>query len=82
MAKFRPKNGHCRRTFGAIFFKHIALNTLLYRHFLPHKDGTNPPVHKPTAAVDEDLAGEVVMEFDMPDPGQAGWVRGALTRKE
>jgi hypothetical protein len=68
--------------FGAIFFKDITLNTLLYGHFLPHKDETNPPVHKLSAAVDEYLAGEVVMEFDMPDPGDAGWVCGALTRKE
>jgi len=68
--------------YGAIFFKDITLNTLLYGHFMPHKEGTNPPVRKLTVAVDEYLAGEVVMEFDLPDPTDPASVCGTLLKRD
>ncbi len=50
-----------------VFLNEMALDTLLYGHFLPHKEGTNPAVKKVTIAVNEYLASEVVAEFDIPE---------------
>lgn len=52
----------------AVFPSEIQVNTLLYGHFMPHKEGTGSATHKIVIAVDEYLGAEIVMEFDLPDP--------------
>ena len=66
----------------AIFPPTIELNTVLYGHFLPHKEGTNDPVHKLVMGVDEYLGAEIVMQFDMPDPTEMADACGLLIRKK
>jgi hypothetical protein len=66
----------------AIFPDEIQTNTLLYGHFMPHKEGTNAPVHKVVIAVNEALAAEVVMQFDMPDPTPAADACGIILHKK
>jgi len=65
----------------AAFFASVTLNTLLYGHFLPHKAATNPAIQKAVIAVNEYLAGEVVMQFDMPDPTEVADACGGLVHK-
>jgi hypothetical protein len=52
----------------AIFFNDVTLDTLLWGHFMPHKENTSPPVKKIVLMLDEAFAGKIVMQFDMPDP--------------
>jgi len=66
----------------AIFPPEIELNTVLYGHFLPHKEGTNDPVHKLVMGVNEYLGTEVVMQFDMPDPAEMADACGLLIHKK
>jgi hypothetical protein len=49
---------------------------------LPHKEGTGDPVHKIVIAADEYLAGQVVAQFDMPDPTQIAEACGAIIHKK
>jgi len=65
----------------AAFFTSVTLNTLLYGHFLPHKPDTNPAIRKAVIAVNEYLAGEIVMQFDMPDPTEVADACGGLVHK-
>lgn len=76
--KVQAENWTPSTNLGAIFFDGVTLNNLLYGHFLTHKDGTTAPVHTVTVAVNEYMAGEVVMEFDLPDPSQPAAACGAL----
>ena len=43
---------------------------------MSHKENTSPPVKKVVIGFDEYLGGEVVMQFDMPDPTEVAeaWV--------
>ena len=66
----------------AIYPSEIELNTVLYGHFSKHKEGTNPPVRKLVIAVDEHRGGEMVMQFDMPDPTEMADACGLLIRKQ
>jgi hypothetical protein len=68
--------------FGGVFFTDLDLSNLLYGHMLPHKEGTSDPVHKVVIAVDEYLAGQVVAQFDMPDPTQVAEACGAIFHKK
>jgi hypothetical protein len=52
----------------AIFGSTTQISTLLYGHFMPHKEETGDPIHKIVIAVDEYLGAEIVMQFDVPDP--------------
>lgn len=63
------------------FFSEATLSTFLYGHFLPHKEGTGPPIHKIVLALYEYLGGEIVMQFDMPDPAEMADVCGAIVHK-
>lgn len=67
--------------FSSLFFSDIDLNTLLYGHFMPHKENTNPQVRKIVLGVPEFLGGEVVMQFDMPDSSEVGDVCGVVWHK-
>src|SRR5215467_2024631 len=46
-----------------IFPPEIELNTVLYGHFLAHKEGTNDPVRKLVLGVNEHRAEEIVVQF-------------------
>ena len=66
----------------AVFPEETGVNTLLYGHFMPHKEGTNGPVHKVVIAVNEYLGAEVVMQFDMPDPSQVADACGLIVHRK
>ncbi len=87
-AKFRLDDGKLQDAgwshstdYSSIFFEDIDLNTLLYGHFMPHKENTSPPVKKIVVGIDEYLGGEVVMQFDMPDPTEVAEACGAIWHK-
>lgn len=65
----------------AAFFTDVTLNTLIYGHFMPHKENTGAPIHKVVIAMDEAYAGEIVMQFDMPDPTEIADVCGIALQK-
>ena len=65
--------------FIRLFLSQDALNTMLYGHFLDHKEGTLSPIHK--VVIDEYLAAEVVMQFDMPDSTQVSESCGVTVHK-
>jgi hypothetical protein len=65
-----------------LFLPEIEFNTVLYGHFTKHKEGTNEPVHKLVLGVNEHRGGEVVIQFDMPDPTEMADACGALIRKK
>ncbi len=64
-----------------LFFEKDTLNTLLYGHFLPHKENSGQPVRKLVIATDEYLAGEVVMQFDLPNPAPVAEACGLVVHK-
>lgn len=88
-AKFRLDEGKLQDASGwshstdysSIFFGDIDLNTFLYGHFMPHKENTTPPVKKIVIGIDEYLGGEVVMQFDMPDPTEVADACGSIWHK-
>jgi len=67
--------------FSAVFFSGDTLNILLYGHFLPHKENTSPAVRKLVIAAHEYLASEIVMQFDLPDPGPPSEACGLVVHK-
>jgi hypothetical protein len=66
----------------AIFPDEIQVNTILYGHFMPHKEGTGSPIHEIVIAVNEFLGAEVVMQFDVPDPTPAAEACGIILHKK
>jgi hypothetical protein len=87
-AKFRLDDGKLQEAawshstdYSSVFFGDIDLNTLLYRHFMPHKENTSPPVRKVIIGFDEYLGGEVVMQFEMPDPTEIADACGVIWHK-
>ena len=54
--------------FSGAFFGETTLNNLLYGHIAAHKENSTPPVSKVVIATDEFAGGEIVMQFDMPNP--------------
>jgi hypothetical protein len=67
---------------SAFFPSAATLNNLLYGHILPHKEGTSAPVRKLVIAVDQFLAGEIAMQFDMPDPTSIADACGVIAHKK
>lgn len=67
--------------YSSVFFGDIDLNTLLYGHFMPHKENTSAPVKKVVIGFDEYLGGEIVMQFDMPDPTEVADTCGVIWHK-
>jgi hypothetical protein len=63
------------------FFPEITLNTMLYGHFLPHKEGSGDPVHKVVLAINEAMGSEIVIQFNMPDPSAIAEDCGVITHK-
>lgn len=67
--------------FAALTFSDVDLDTLLYGHFMPHKRDTSPAVRKVLIEAPEYLGGDVVAEFDMPDPEDVAAACGVLRLK-
>jgi hypothetical protein len=63
------------------FFPETILSTLLYGHYLPHKEGKGDPIKKVVLAMDEYLAGRIVIQFDMPDPHDVADSCGVIAHK-
>jgi hypothetical protein len=80
--KIQPDWWHPGTDGMAAFLPESALDNLLYGHTLLHKEGTNPPVRKVVISLDEYLASEVVMQFDMPDPTQVAETCGVVYHKK
>jgi hypothetical protein len=49
---------------AGLFPPDIELNTVMFNHFMPHKENSSPPVKKLVLMADEYLGVGVVMEFD------------------
>ncbi|MGB7281881.1 MAG: hypothetical protein WBE13_06435 [Candidatus Acidiferrum sp.] len=64
-----------------IFAAETQLSTLLYGHFMPHKEGSGEPIRKAVIAVDEYQGAEVVMEFNLPDPTLVADACGLILHK-
>jgi hypothetical protein len=64
------------------FFNDIEFNTLVYGHFMPHKENTNPPVRKVIIGVPEYLGAQIQVEFEMPEPSIVGEVCGVVLHKK
>jgi hypothetical protein len=68
--------------FSSAFFPDTTLNNLLYGHILPHKENSSAPVRKLVIATDEFVGGEIVMQFDMPDPESVAEACGIVIHKQ
>ena len=65
----------------AAYFSVASLGNFLYGHLL-HKRGTSGAISGVRVAIDEYLAGEVVMKFEMPDPTEVGETCGITYGKK
>jgi hypothetical protein len=65
----------------SIFLAEAEFNTLLYGHFMPHREGTGEPVHKVVISVNEYLGAAIVMEFDLPATSSLADACGAILHK-
>jgi hypothetical protein len=68
--------------FAGLFFPYFEFCNLLFGHQLPHKPDTNPQVAKIVIGVQEQGAGEVVMQFMMPDATAVGDACGVIVNKK
>jgi hypothetical protein len=64
------------------FFNDIEFNTLIYGHFMAHKENTNPPVRKIIIGVPEYLGAQIQVEFEMPEPTVVAEVCGVVLHKK
>jgi hypothetical protein len=53
--------------FSSIFFPEIDFNTLMFGHFMPHKEGTGNQTRKLVIGMEEFMGSEVVVQFNLPD---------------
>ena len=69
--------------YSSVFFSNTDLNTLLYGHFMPctRRNHDAGPVKKVVIGLYEYLGGEVVMQFDMPDPSEVVEACGVIWHK-
>lgn len=67
--------------YSSIFFGDIDLNTLMYGHFMPHKENTSPQVRKIVIGTNEYLGAEVVMQFDLPESSEVADSCGVIWHK-
>lgn len=65
----------------AAFFTDVELSTLIYGHWMPHKENSTPPVHKVVIAMDEAFSGRIIVQFDMPDPAEISDACGLVVHK-
>jgi hypothetical protein len=80
--KLQQQNWHTSTDNSSAFFDELTLNTLLYGHYLPHKENTNEQVHKVIIGLDEAFAGEVQIEFDLPDVTEVAEACGVVMHKK
>jgi hypothetical protein len=88
VARYRLDDGKVQRDVWspgtdhtAAFFNSFMLNNFLYGHMFAHKEGSGAPIRKVVIAIDEYLAGEIVMQFDMPDPSEIQEACGMVAHK-
>lgn len=79
--KLQSANWSHSTDYSSIFFQDIDFNTMLYGHFMPHKENTSPPVKKIVIGTSEYLGGEIVMQFDLPDPTDIAETCAAIWHK-
>jgi len=79
--KLQNANWSHSTDYSSIFFEEIDLNTLLYGHFMFHKENTSSQVKKIVIGIDEYLGGEVVMQFDLPDSSEVAEACGVTWYK-
>jgi hypothetical protein len=79
--KLQTENWSTSTDHSAAFFGGTTLNNLLYGHLLPHKENTSGQVRKVTIGFDEAFAGEVQIQFDMPDATEVAEACGAVLHK-
>lgn len=64
------------------FFSDVEFNTLVYGHFMPHKENTNPPVRKLVIGVPEYSGAQIQVEFGMPEPTAVAEACGVVLHKK
>jgi hypothetical protein len=67
--------------FSSAFFAEATLNNLLYGHVMAHREGSSAPVRKIVVATDEFVGGEIVIQFDMPEPDAVAEACGVIVHK-
>src|SRR5579884_1576009 len=65
----------------AAFFRDTTLNNFLYAHTTQHRENTNPAVQKIVLGLSEAFAGEIQMQFDLPDPAEVAETCGVTYHK-
>jgi hypothetical protein len=80
--KLQSDSWRASTDYGAAFFPEDAFDNLLYGHQMPHKENSNPQVRKVIIGIDEALAGEVQIEFDMPDANDIAEACGVVIHKK
>jgi hypothetical protein len=80
--KLQHQNWNHSTDGSGAFFNDIEFNTLVYGHFMPHKENTNPPVRKIVIGVPEYLGAQIQVEFEMPEPSVVGEVCGVVLHKK
>ena len=68
-------------SFQAVSLDSIMVNNFIWGHMIPHKPGKGEQVHKVIVSVQEHLAGQIVMQFDMPDAEVVGAACGTEYKK-
>jgi hypothetical protein len=72
---------HLRVSLNLPFCGDCNLNSLLYGHVLQHKEGTSAQIQKIILGVTEYLAGQIQMQFDLPDSTEVAEMCGAIAHK-
>ncbi len=80
--KLQTENWRTSTDHAAAFFGSDTFNTLLYGHFLQHKENTNEQVRKIVIGLDEAFAGEIQVQFDMPDATEVAEACGVVMHKK
>jgi hypothetical protein len=81
--KVQPDIGWVPSTDGlSVFFPELSFNNFLYGHIMKHKENTSGPARKVVLGIDEFMGGEIVMQFDMPDPSRIADECGVIVRKK
>jgi len=79
--KLQTENWKTSTDHSAAFFGSDTLSNLLYGHFLRHKENTSGQVHRVIIGLNEAFAGEVQIQFDMPDATEVAEACGAVLHK-
>jgi hypothetical protein len=79
--KLQTENWNTSTDRSAAFFGSITLNNLLYGHIYRHKENTTEQVRKAIIGLDETFAGEVQIQFDMPDATGVAEACGVVLHK-